>query len=50
MAFAVVSTHEISISNLEVEKRFLTKPLNHFTDLDEAKDWVNKMVAEAEKK
>ncbi len=50
VAFAVVSTHEISISNLEVEKRFLTKPLKHFTDLDEAKDWVNKMVAEAEKK
>lgn len=50
VAFAVVSTHEISISNLEVEKRFLTKPLKHFTDLDEAKDWVNKMVAESEEK
>ena len=43
-AFAVVATDGLKASNLEVEKQFLKKPLKHFTNLDEAKNWVNEMV------
>lgn len=45
VAFAVVSTDNLRISNLVVEKRFLKKPFMHFADLDEAKDWVNELIA-----
>jgi DUF1365 family protein len=45
VAFAVVSTDDLRIRNLEVEKRFLKKPFKHFSNLDDAKDWVNEMVA-----
>ncbi len=43
-AFAVVSASGLKASNLEVEKRFLKKPFEHFTNLDEAKKWVNEMI------
>lgn len=46
VAFAVVSKDELRIKNLEVEKRFLNKPFKHFTDLDDAKNWVNELVEE----
>jgi len=45
VAFAVVSKNSINISNTELEKIFLKKPLNHFDELDEAIDWVNEVVA-----
>ncbi|MCW9038709.1 MAG: hypothetical protein OQJ79_12435 [Altibacter sp.] len=48
MAFAVVSTHEINISNVEIEKIFLKKPFHLFDALSEAKAWVDKMVNEAD--
>lgn len=44
VAFAVVSTSGLKASNLEVEKQFLKKPLKHFNNLDEAKNWVNDMI------
>ncbi|SRX55884.1 hypothetical protein [Aequorivita sp. CIP111184] len=44
IAFAVVSDDALRIRNLEVERRFLTKPFEHFNNLDDAKDWVNKMI------
>lgn len=44
VAFAVVSKDELRIKNLEVEKRFLNKPFKHFTDLDDAKNWVNELI------
>ncbi|MRT15895.1 hypothetical protein F3C99_02880 [Vitellibacter sp. q18] len=47
VAFAVVSTEGLKLSNIEVEKRFLTKPFEHFTNLDDAKNWVNKMIAQS---
>ena len=47
IAFAVVSEDGLRSSNLEIEKRFLKKPLKHFNNLDAAKDWVNKMIKEA---
>ncbi|MCB0465021.1 MAG: hypothetical protein KDC78_04995 [Aequorivita sp.] len=43
-AFAVVSANGLKASNLEIEKRFLKKPLKHFTNMDEAKNWVNELV------
>ncbi len=44
IAFAVVSDDGLKETNLEVEKRFLTKPFEHFNNLDAAKDWVNNMI------
>ncbi|MEH6763058.1 hypothetical protein [Aequorivita antarctica] len=49
-AFAVVSASGLKASNLEVEKRFLKKPLKHFTSLDEAKNWINEMIENASPK
>lgn len=44
VAFAVVSTDGIKMSNLEVEKRFLKKPFKHFENLDDAKNWVIDLI------
>lgn len=43
-AFAIVSKHEISQKNAELEKKFLKKPLRHFEDLEDAIKWVNEML------
>lgn len=43
-AFAVVCTDGLKASNLELEKIFLKKPLRHFSNLDDAKDWVNNVI------
>ncbi len=43
-AFAVVSDDGLKVSNLEIEKRFLTKPFEHFNSLNDAKNWVNELV------
>lgn len=47
VAFAVVAINGLKESNIKVEKLFLSKPFRNFSTLDEAKDWVNKMVKEA---
>ena len=44
VAFAVVSSDGLRSRNLEVEKIFLKKPLKHFTNLDDAKNWVNEVI------
>lgn len=46
VAFAVVSSEGLKVSNIEVEKRFLTKPFQHFSNLDDAKNWVNQLIGE----
>tara|TARA_R110002050_G_scaffold182014_2_gene315478 strand:- start:19 stop:396 length:378 start_codon:yes stop_codon:yes gene_type:complete len=43
-AFAIVSTNGLKKSNVEIEKRFMTKPFEHFTDLDVAKKWVDSFI------
>ncbi|MGO3181879.1 MAG: hypothetical protein ACTIJ9_03520 [Aequorivita sp.] len=43
-AFAVVCSHGLGSSNLEVEKIFLRKPLKHFSNLDDAKNWINTVI------
>lgn len=45
VAFAVVvSTDGLKITNLEIEKIFLKKPLRHFKELQNAKNWVNEII------
>ena len=50
IAFAVVSDDVHKVNNLEVEKRFLTKPFKHFNNLDSEKDWFNKMIEDVSPK
>ncbi|CAM3407698.1 hypothetical protein [Aequorivita lipolytica] len=45
VAFAVVSAEGLKVSNLQLEKRFITIPFEHFSDLDNAKNWVNGLVS-----
>lgn len=40
VAFAVVSSKQIDISNTELEKIFLKKPFKHFIELENAINWV----------
>lgn len=44
VAFAVVAKDGQKISNTEIEKIFLKKPFRNFTNLDDAKDWVNELI------
>lgn len=44
VAFAVVSSDGLKSSNLKVEKLFFKKPLKHFNNLDDAKNWVNEII------
>lgn len=44
VAFAIVAEDSQKISNIEIEKLFLKKPLRSFTNLDDAKDWVNELI------
>ena len=50
VAFAVVSGVGLKESNIEIEKRFLKKPIKHFSNLDDAKDWVKEMIDNASSK
>ena len=45
VAFAVVSKKPVNITNVEVEKIFLKKPLETFTDMDEAISWAQDIIA-----
>ncbi len=47
VAFAVVSTDGLKLSNIEIEKRFLTKPFEHFSNLDDAKNWVIEIIGQS---
>jgi len=44
VAFAVVATDGQKVSNIEIEKIFFKKPFKNFTNLDDAKDWVNDII------
>lgn len=44
VAFAVVASDEQKLKNAEIEKLFLKKPLKIFSNLDEAKEWVNQLI------
>jgi len=43
-AFAIVSDKEISMSNAQIEKLFFKKPFQHFTNLEEAINWIKNSV------
>lgn len=47
VAFAVVSNEKIIMSNVELEKLFLKKPIRHFEKLEDAILWVETKIAEA---
>ncbi|GGD94621.1 hypothetical protein [Planktosalinus lacus] len=49
VAFAVVSQNNLSISNAEFEKQFLTKPHKSFNKLIDAINWCEEKIAEASK-
>lgn len=49
-AFAVVGAGGLQLDNLELEKMFLKKPLRHFKNLDDAKVWVNEVIAHKSEK
>lgn len=42
--FAVVATNLISLSNAEIEKLFLSKPFESFTELNKAIDWAHSIT------
>ena len=44
VAFAIVSNEEHKIKNAEIERLFLKKPLEIFSNLDDAKNWVNQLI------
>ena len=48
VAFAIVANEEHKIKNVEIEKLFLKKPLEIFSNLDHAKEWVNKLIENRE--
>lgn len=43
-ALAVVSNQEISLMNVELEKKFLKKPFHQFNKLEEAINWVESLL------
>ncbi|MCB4808304.1 hypothetical protein LG651_08575 [Tamlana sp. 62-3] len=47
--FSVVSTSNLSINNAEVEKLFINKPFEIFTDLNEAIIWAENIVTKYNK-
>ncbi len=47
VSFAIVSSKQISVSNSQIEKLFFKKPFKHFTLLEDAIDWTEKNVLNA---
>ncbi len=45
VAFAVVSSKQINISNTRLEKIFYKNPFRHFIELEDAISWVKKEVS-----
>lgn len=44
IGFAVVASNYIALRNAEIEKIFLNKPFESFTELDEAIKWAKKII------
>ncbi|SHI54893.1 hypothetical protein [Algibacter luteus] len=44
VGFAVVGNTYLAVSNAEIEKLFLKKPFEIFTELDEAVDWAHTIL------
>ncbi|SFZ94345.1 hypothetical protein SAMN05428642_104103 [Flaviramulus basaltis] len=44
VGFAVVATNYISLSNAEIEKLFLSKPFESFTELEKAISWAKSII------
>ena len=44
VAFSVVSIKKINLTNSDLERIFFKKPFKHFTELDNAIQWVNDIV------
>jgi len=45
VAFAVVSSKQIDVTNTQLEKTFYKKPFRHFIELEDAISWVKEEVA-----
>ncbi len=45
VAFAVVSSKQINVTNTQFEKIFYKNPFRHFIELEDAISWVNNEVA-----
>lgn len=46
VAFAIVSTTSLSLSNAQIEQLFLSIPVQIFDDLDIAEAWIQEVVAQ----
>ena len=46
VAFAIVSTEPVSLSNAQIEQLFLSIPVQVFNDLEKAEAWVQEIVAQ----
>ena len=46
VAFAIVSKEKLSLSNAQIEKLFLSVPVQVFTELSEAEAWMQEIVAQ----
>jgi len=44
LGIAVVSKNETVSNNLQIEKLFFKKPLKHFTSIEMAKEWSQKLI------
>jgi len=45
VAFAVVTNERLAISNTEIEKLFLKKPVEVFNTIEQAETWVESLIA-----
>lgn len=45
IGFAAVSHEGIGINNVEIEKRFFTKPFRHFLKLSDARIWLRELTS-----
>ncbi len=45
VAFAVVSSKQINVTNTQLEKIFYKKPFRHFIELEDAISWVKEEVS-----
>ena len=50
IGFAIVSAKKIARINSQIEQIFSKKPLKTFTDINDATEWANNTIKEAEEK
>ncbi|WP_405296987.1 hypothetical protein [Algibacter sp. Ld11] len=50
IGFAIVSSKKIARINSQIEQIFSKKPLKTFTDINDATEWANNTIKEAEEK